>query len=946
MTPKQFLENVLPTTGYYVLLIIDGAKRRQIHYEDLDTLLENASYFDARQETVYYAIASYKTPESRKHINVLYLQTFIFDVDCGKGKPYENQQEGAAALVAFIKATGLPKPLVVNSGHGLHVYFLLDKPLTAMQWGVYSKILRGVAEKLKFQADYNKTIDASTVLRIIETHNYKGPPQTVTLVRDGERTNSNRFLHLLDELNKKYKCKIDTTDFTSDKRTTSKVFDALETSSYSPAKADKIGQQCQQIARVAVARRGDVSEPIWRATLGIAAFCDESERVAIEWSDGYEGFSKEETLAKIAWWKANAKGATTCAHFEEVNPEDCLGCLHRGKINSPIRFGWERKSLENLLINGTQLKTPGNFRRTEKGVEINLCRESEGENWMLIAPYDVYPKEIQYDSNEGFEKAVFSWNKPLEGYTDLPIRLSFLQENCKEFRQSIADKGMLLLGAEQVSHMNVYMRHFINELQQAQKTLTSYTSFGWKEDNTAFLIGDTLYKNELGEVKEIDIVKSRQTEGLSDALTTKGKYKSWKRMTELLDNPELELHKFVLACGFGSLIMPFTNIGGALLSLAGPTGSGKSTAQRIVCSIFGNPTQLLFGKNATANAMTNRMGVLSNIPICIEELTNYEAEKTSDLIYNISSGRGRERIDRNGYERPTQTWKGLVISSSNSYFSEKLSTAKACAEAEMMRLLEVHFAKSPVFQGSTRFGRMFNQLLEDNYGFAGREYIKNLVSIYKDIPVMYKQTVTEFYDKWNFAFSGEERFIEAIFCCADLAAQLTQQWNIVECDFSSAISTALKQVTAHRETVKENVADPIDMIGRYMNEFVANTFTIRYDGLKHIPQPPIPDRDIHIRVEFTKVLSDKKFGGTVYIHRHHFYQWLNSKGYNRKDFLTFVRNENMYMEPKSLPLAKHSGRSIPAVPAFGIKLSHQRVIGILNELNERLSFNTHIQAVS
>jgi len=86
------------------------------------------------QFDVYFACAKYEESGSRTNDNVKNIKSFWLDIDCGTGKPYADQSEGLEALKGFCKTVGLPKPTVVNSGRGLHVYWPLTAPIARKEW--------------------------------------------------------------------------------------------------------------------------------------------------------------------------------------------------------------------------------------------------------------------------------------------------------------------------------------------------------------------------------------------------------------------------------------------------------------------------------------------------------------------------------------------------------------------------------------------------------------------------------------------------------------------------------------------------------------------------------------------------------------------------------------------------------------------------------------------
>ncbi|MDA8128091.1 MAG: DUF5906 domain-containing protein [Betaproteobacteria bacterium] len=131
----------------------------------------------------YFACAEYITPPSRKAENVRQARAFWVDLDCGvgkasEGKGYSTKREAAEALSVFRQATGIPAPsAVVDSGNGLHVYWILDAPVSAEEWKPAAAKLKALAAKHSLLADPSRTSDLASVLRVPGTMNWKEPAQ-------------------------------------------------------------------------------------------------------------------------------------------------------------------------------------------------------------------------------------------------------------------------------------------------------------------------------------------------------------------------------------------------------------------------------------------------------------------------------------------------------------------------------------------------------------------------------------------------------------------------------------------------------------------------------------------------------------------------------------------------------------------------------------------------
>jgi hypothetical protein len=155
--------------------------------EDID------SYADAlvhRGYDAYFALASFTDESGRTNANADQLNSFFLDLDCGLGKPYADQSDGLTALKAFIKTTGLPKPtVVVNSGRGIHAYWVVEQPLSKADWKPLAEGLKALCVAQNLHADPAVTADVARILRIPNTLNFKDieNPQPVKILMQGVR---------------------------------------------------------------------------------------------------------------------------------------------------------------------------------------------------------------------------------------------------------------------------------------------------------------------------------------------------------------------------------------------------------------------------------------------------------------------------------------------------------------------------------------------------------------------------------------------------------------------------------------------------------------------------------------------------------------------------------------------------------------------------------------
>ena len=143
MNTEQLLRAILPCSGKYFLALPYKASKGYKHlaYQDIGAMAEKAVAVSSRGANVFFACSSFETPEYqaidkdgntktkyRTGENALYAKAQWLDLD-------GDQKENLVQLTEFCKATGLPRPnLIVNSGNGIHAYWLFDQDIPKKLW--------------------------------------------------------------------------------------------------------------------------------------------------------------------------------------------------------------------------------------------------------------------------------------------------------------------------------------------------------------------------------------------------------------------------------------------------------------------------------------------------------------------------------------------------------------------------------------------------------------------------------------------------------------------------------------------------------------------------------------------------------------------------------------------------------------------------------------------
>lgn len=935
MNTLEFLQRVLPTEGVYCTFFNGPRGKVQRFHDTLEAAEAAIQRADGVGQNTFFAVSTFLNGSSRRKTNVAYTKVLAIDVDCGADKPFDTWKDGLKALHEFIKVLKLPVPLVIRSGNGLHVYWVLDEELTREQWEPMAYALKEATRQQGFKVDASLVGNPSQVLRPVGTRNHKDidNPKPVTVLLDRGDTTVAVMRKALS-----YYTKVSTGP-----RKPSPLLDSLAVTSDLPAAvASVVERKCAQI-NWAVANQDEVPEPMWYAMIGVAAACEDPEGTAIAWSKNHPGYSEEETLRKLHQWKAQTTGPATCAKFDSERPEGCKGCPYAGRIGSPASLGTRYKEIDtsaNAPENAvTTIPLPKNHKRSAAGIAVTI-----DETDVLITDFDIYPLSYGYDETLGYEVAQYLWDRRHVGWRLLTLRQAHLADGTyKEFVTSIADQGIMLETKKQTEYFQMMLRSYMNELRKVRTVTNLYSTMGWKEDNKVFVLGETVYRRTDTGVEEENLrLASTTARAGTEMFTVKGSYDKWRAGTELLGKTHLYAHQFSIGIALASVLVPFTGLKGATVSFYGPSGSGKSQAQLVQQSVWGDPEKLHFQSKFTPNALFNRFGTHGNLPITVDEATQMSDSDVGDMLYWVSQGRDKARLTKTSEERAPREWALLATMSTNKPLATKLMSLGDENEAQMLRLLELKVETSKLFANNTTVGRMFHRLFTENCGHAGREFIHNVMENYDeaDIQNMFRHAAEELCETYDIEFNGTERYWELVLVLVALSLRLAYEWDIIKFDPKWCIKWAVSQLDAMRNAVEDERKDLLDLVNEYITEHSADMVELyRSPGREYNMNDlrPMPRGPVRVRVEGDRKRNSTEIaGGRVYLDRTHFRRWYASRGGNPRTLHQDLMLAGALADQDPnfrISLAKNTGIRLPQCYALPLRLTHPKLKGLLDDVS-------------
>ena len=825
MEPSEFLRTILPTDGHYAVVSIKNKKIKQTLIEDLNELAPLAAAAIANKEDLYYGCASYTTNENRKQDNVLGVKSLWVDLDCGAGTAYETQQDGFDALKSFCKKTQMPKPWVVNSGRGLHVYWPLNDAILTPVWSVYAKRLVELATKHGLSIkDPGCSTDVARILRVPGSYNFKDPadPLEVKVLCGGAVS---LWGNLKDTIQAACGA-VDINGFKPTHKAAKRILDPITaalagnfSSSFRTIITMSLqGNGCAYIADAFI-DQSTASEELWRAGLSIAVNCTERAAAIHKLSSKYPTYSYAETETKAA---ALYDKPYTCETIAlKVGGSHCATCKHRGKFKSPISLG---KQLIVAAVPATPIVlVPHSPKPIKSSMPKNYVRGVNGGIYRLgmtgsdgtIIPDDlIYPHDLdiisRYIDPDRGECILGSVTLPKDGLREFSLPLS----DCIsiETLKTQLSKYSIVGHKEEMTKVSTYVINSVKHLQETTKASDAVTQMGWSVDKQSIVWGRTRFTKQ-GAMYCPPAPKARS---VADMMKTAGSFDVWESILERYSAPGLELQACCLMAAFGSMLNGYTYEDPVWLHMvSGGSGTGKSTLTKVISSLWGAPADLMLGFDDTALSVSRRRIVLNSMAACQDEITNMKPEELSRLAYSQSVKKERNRLKSDTSERSNSDIRtGSFISNGNNHFKDVIAAFKTNASGELARLLEIQFdVITQQLSSADHFGR-----IESNYGFAGIHYAPWLVEHEGELLQRTQQAKEEFtkavggtvHERNWMGLSG------TIFAALDI---LQNELGILKkFDRTKMHSAWCKFIKSQRGAVADSIVSHEHFVGEFINE--------------------------------------------------------------------------------------------------------------------------------
>ena len=370
-----------------------------------------------------------------------------------------------------------------------------------------------------------------------------------------------------------------------------------------------------------------------------------------------------------------------------------------------LAFIQKNKQAGSNVIKFTDCPLPnlkcGKWECTDLGVYKEVINNFIPQK-VTACQHPILPVERLSNLDDGTEKIKIAFYK--DGYwKDFVVNRSMVANKSNIIQ--LADRGIEVT-SENAKDLVAYISDIVTLNIKDIPVYKSISRLGWIENDFAPYISDVKYDGDLAY------------KDMYDSIAPAGDYEKWKdEMVQLRKN---KIFRLLMASSFASPLVERLGILPFVVHVWGGTGVGKTVGIMAAMSVWGNPEvgKLVRSMNATQVSLGRTASFLHSVPFAGDELQIIKSrwDNYDQLIMFLTEGIDRGRGKAYGGIEELKQWRCCFL-----FSGEEPITKDGSGGGAKNRVIEIECTESVVGDGNA-----VANLVRENYGYAGKDYIANL----------------------------------------------------------------------------------------------------------------------------------------------------------------------------------------------------------------------------
>ncbi|UWF49671.1 DUF927 domain-containing protein [Pseudomonas sp. N3-W] len=228
---------------------------------------------------------------------------------------------------------------------------------------------------------------------------------------------------------------------------------------------------------------------------------------------------------------------------------------------------------------------------------------------------------------------------------------------------------------------------------------------GWHESGAFVLPGRTIGS---------DKVRYQASNKAQVLFSRRGELVLWQTevAAKCAGNPVLTL---AIGCSLAGPLLSLVGVLGGGVHLVGDSSSGKSLAQLIGSSVWGDPGVFAASWDMTKGGLEIEASSRNDTILPLDEIKRADPKRVQEMAYSLANGQGKGTMTREREGRAKLSWRLLTLSSGERSLSEHAAISGNAAHAGAeLRMVDVN--------AGTRTHRAFDEL----HGLEGADFHRQL----------------------------------------------------------------------------------------------------------------------------------------------------------------------------------------------------------------------------
>lgn len=420
---------------------------------------------------------------------------------------------------------------------------------------------------------------------------------------------------------------------------------------------------------------------------------------------------------------------------------------------------------------------PEKFALTDKGLYYD-----GNERIFICSPLRVIADTCDVENNQ--------WGRLLE-FTDkqnfkhsLPVPMSSLSSDGAECRARLMDCGLII--SPQNRARQLLLQYILTA--NPKKHVLCVNQLGWHDD--AFVLPDEVISaNEAESETKPELL-------LQNVDRTANKFRPSGTLTEWQDNIARfcvgnSRLMFAVCTAFAAALLPIAEETSGGFHLHGTSSTGKTTALLVAGSVWGGDRRKGFLETwrATSNGLEAVAESHNHSLLLLDEISQVNPHEVGEVIYSLSNGFGKSRMNKNISARRKTEWNLLFFSSGEKTLEQimqgigqrifggqeaRFINIEADANAGLGLFEELHG-----FETSNDLAKFLSSASRRYYGAAIRDFLQMVCDNRNIVETKIKEARTIFQSKIHFQdTSGEVYRVASRFALVTVAGILAGQFGV------------------------------------------------------------------------------------------------------------------------------------------------------------------------